>query len=74
MLLRESPNLWKSSIFELIFLVSVGIVGGMAPGVCVGAMQAIQSAVFLRITTQLRRVPMKYMISWFERPQGSRTE
>jgi len=24
-----------------------------------------------RISTQSRRMPMKYMISWFERPQGS---
>src|SRR5437016_2393556 len=31
--------------------------------------QVVQS-----ISAQSRRIPMKYMISWFERPQGSPTE
>ena len=73
-LLRESPNLRKSSIFELIFLVSVCVTWGIAPRVCLGTTQVIQSAFFQRISTHLRRVSMKYMINWFERPQGSPEE
>ena len=34
----------------------------------------IEEPVIRRISAQERRMPMKYMISWFERPQGSPAE
>jgi hypothetical protein len=34
----------------------------------------VQTAIVRTISTQLRRVSMKYVISWFERPQGSPME